>query len=382
MKKNNKKIAIVGARGIANYGGFESFVREIATRLTDEGYDVYCSSEKEENLINEYKGVNLTYFPFNIPADYGIRRKILLLCYKAYFAFYFSICKECDIVYFLGSGQSIFTILPRLFKRFTIVNMGGVEWNRSKFSKLEKFILKTNFKLALISTNNMIIDNKGLANHIDKKYHHKLIYIPYGADINLKNSKWDEKIANQYIKNDYKVYPNEYWLIVTRLSPDNNVHIVLEAFIKSNSKKPLIVIGSLSASSSYCFKISEILKANKDKKIIIFAGGIYNQDHLNMFRNNCFGYIHAHSIGGTNPSLLESMYLKNIIIAHDNKFNNEVCRDSAIYFKDADELAQKIEIVDKGPEKFSPLADKVYERVLKYYSWEKIVEEYLNILGG
>lgn len=380
MEKKNKKIAIVGARGIANYGGFESFVREIATRFSIEGYDVYCSSEKTGNLSDKYQDVNLVYFPIRMPENYGIKRKILHLTYKIYFSIYFSLFKKCDVIYFLGAAQSIFTIIPRLFGKSCMVNMGGVEWKRSKFNKFEKFLIRINFKLSVICSNYVIIDNNGLKNYISEKYRKKLVYIPYGASIDLKNSEWDKNIADQYFKNDFKADPNDYWLMVTRISPDNNVHTVIDAFIKSDSKKPLIVIGSLSSSTSYCNEISKILKNNKDKKII-FMGGIYNQDHLNMFRSNCFGYIHAHSIGGTNPSLLEAMFLKNIIIAHENEFNKEVCGDSALFYNNIEDLIFKIEMLEKNYHNFAPCKYKAFERVLKYYNWEQVVNDYLKIFN-
>lgn len=375
MAKLNKKIAIVGARGIANYGGFESIVKEISSRLSEKGYDVYCSCEKDDKLDKKYGDVNLVYFPIRIPEKYGIKRKILHILYKIYFGIYFSVFKKCDIVYFLGVSQNIFTIVPRLFGIFSIVNMGGLEWERSKFNSFEKFLLKTNFKLALIAADYMIIDNKGLANHISEKYHKKLVYVPYGVDINTKNSNWDSNVIKKYVKDDFKVLPNSYWLIVTRLSPDNNVHIVLDAFIKSNSNKPLIIVGSLSSSPSYCSKLSKILKKNKDKKIT-FVGGIYNQDDLNMFRSNCFGYIHAHSIGGTNPSLLEAMFLKNIIIAHDNEFNREVAGDAAIYFHNSEDLQNNMEMVEINIEDYIKLKNKGYFRVLREYSWEQALRKF------
>lgn len=381
MEEKKIKVAITGARGISNYGGFESFVSEISFRLAKRGYEVYCSSEIDKTSSKKINEVNLIYFPIKIPKDYGIIRKILHVFYKIYFAVYFSIYKQCDVIYFLGSAQNIFTIIPRIVGKTSIVNMGGLEWERSKFSKLEKLLLKINFKSALICSNRMVIDNKQLSNHINSKYHEKLIYIPYGVEINLKNIKWNEEIVTKYIKDEFKLHKDDFWLIVTRLSPDNNVHTVLEAFIKSKSKKPLVIIGGLSSSDSYCSKISKILAKNRDKKII-FTGGIYNQDHLNMFRNNAFGYIHAHSIGGTNPSLLEAMFLKNIIIAHDNEFNREVANDSALYFKDSDDLKNKMDCVENRTNDYLELKKECYEIVTSKYSWEIVVKEYDNLLDN
>ena len=152
-------------------------------------------------------------------------------------------------------------------------------------------------------------------------------------------------LANTYTKST--INPDEYWLAVARLQPDNNIETILNGYIKSNSEKPLIIIGDFSCDDDYEKSLKSILNNNTNKKII-FTDGIYNQEHLNMFRQNCFGYIHAHSIGGTNPSLLEAMIMKNIIIAHDNEFNKEVARDSVVYFKDYEDLNNQINLIENN----------------------------------
>jgi rhamnosyltransferase len=369
---SNKKIAIVGARGIANYGGFETFVSELAPRLVKNGFEVYCSCEKDIRMPSKYKGANLIYFPIKMSSNYQLR-KVIEFFYDIYFGL---ICSfKCDIIYFLGFSVNIFTFFPRLIGKKSFVNMAGVEWERSKFSKRERVLLKFFFKLSLIGSNHVIIDNKKLINYIDEKYHHKVIYITYGVN-EISQKCWNQEIISSYTK--FCVRPNGYWLAVARLQPDNNIETILNGFIKSESKKPLIIIGDFSCEIDYERSLKKLLNDNPNK-LIIFTGGIYDQEHLNMFRQNCFGYIHAHSIGGTNPSLLEAMIMKNIVIANDNEFNREVARDAVVYFKNSFDLKDKLELIEKNPDNYLKLKLWAYNVVKENYSWNSIVDEYTSM---
>ncbi|QUH22621.1 DUF1972 domain-containing protein [Methanobacterium alkalithermotolerans] len=368
----NKKIAIVGARGIANYGGFETFVSELAPRLVEKGFEVYCTCERDTEMPPEYKGAKLIYFPFKMPENYQLR-KIVEFFYDIYFGI---ICSfKYDIVYFLGFSANIFTVFPRILGKKSFVNMAGLEWERSKFSKNERMLLKFFFKLALIGSNYTIIDNKKLINHIDKKYHDKVVYISYGVN-EIPEIKWEQKIIDYYTNT--KVNPSAYWLAVARLQPDNNIETILEGYIKSNSNKPLIIIGNFSCEEDYEINIKTIINNWPDKKIIL-TGGIYNQKHLNMFRQHCFGYIHAHSIGGTNPSLLEALIMKNIIIANDNDFNREVAEDNVIYFNNDYDLSEKINSIEKDYFDYTKLSELSYKKAKTDFSWDNIVNNYKNL---
>jgi rhamnosyltransferase len=371
---SNKRIAIVGARGIANYGGFETFVSELAPRLVEKGFEVFCTCEKDDKMPSEYKDAKLIYFPLKMPSNYKLRM-IFEFFYDIYFGF---ICSfRCDVIYFLGFSANIFTFFPRILGKKSFVNMAGVEWERSKFDKFEQRLLKFFFKLAVIGSNKIVIDNKKLISCIDKKYQHKTVYITYGTD-EIPKIEWNQKIADFYTKS--KVLPNDYWLVVVRLQPDNNIETVLKGFIESESKKAIVVIGTFSCDNSYEKVIKNILKDNVDKRII-FTKGIYDQGHLNMFRQNCFGYIHAHSVGGTNPSLLEAMIMKNIIIAHDNQFNREVAKDTVMYFANDTDLKHKIEKIENDPETYPKLKENAYNRAKTNYSWDKIVSEYNKLFS-
>lgn len=365
------KIAIVGARGINNYGGFETAVAEIGPRLVKEGFEVYCSAEKEnDDLVNEFKGVKIYYFPVKIPKT-GVLRTILEVYYDFYYNFIAAHRLQCDYVYTLGICGSVCTVIPRLFGKKSIVNVDGVEWRRSKFSKVQRFLLKIFTKVAISGANYAVVDNNALKNFINPKYWDKIKYIPYGVN-EFEEIPWDQS------KIDIQIFPNEYWLIVARLEPENNIHLIIRAYLSSDSKKPLVIVGDF-VSDRYKSFIEKILKNKRQNKVIIFTGGIYDPEKLNMLRQNCFAYIHGHSVGGTNPSLLEIMAMKNIIIAHDNEFNREVATDTILYFRDAFDLKIQIENIDSNYDQYSQLRNIANQRVKMEYSWDTIINKYLLI---
>ena len=348
------KIAIIGARGIGNYGGFESVVSELGPALVDRGYTVYCSCEKSKNgeETSEYLGVKKIYFPFRPPSNYTLR-KVFEIFYDIYFTIKCSFF--CDIIYALGIGTSISLIVPRLFRRISIVNVDGLEWRRSKFSLMEKILLKAMFLMCCTLSNIIIVDNSNLINYINKKYHKKIIFIPYGVNM-PRFVSWDENklLSSTILKNNYKISPNKFWLVVARLEPENNIHIIVEGFVKSKSSMPLVIIGDFT-SDSYKRKVNDIISHTNNK--VLFLGSIYDIDLLNMFRQNCFAYIHGHSVGGTNPSLLEAMIMRNIIIAHDNEFNREVGDNTILFFKDVNDFKHKIKYIETNFEKFVKFKD-------------------------
>jgi rhamnosyltransferase len=374
------KIAIIGSRGIpAQYGGFEVFCEELSTRLVNNGHDVTVSCEKNETYsLNSYKGVNLEYFPLDMPKTYFIR-KIFEMIYDVFFMI--KLARSNEIIYLLGMTAGWAVIIPKLLNPDLkiFINIDGVEWKRDKFSFFEKIFLKYNTKLALLFSDKIILDAQSMERHLGTQWKSKEVFIPYGAT-SPDQVEWDPEKLTHLISNCPEIKTirdNEYWLLVARLEPENNIHLILDGFLKSNSEKPLIVVGNYS-SAEYKKKIDKIIDKNLNTKIIML-GGIYNDiNSLNMLRQHCQGYVHGHSVGGTNPSLLEAMIMKNIIFAHDNEFNREVCDNHAIYFKDSDELSLKMNLVENNLSEYMELKTRVYSRVKEQYSWLNVVKEYEN----
>jgi glycosyltransferase involved in cell wall biosynthesis len=365
------RIAIVGSRGIpAKYGGFETAVEAVAPRLAEMGWTVFvsCEGPRDQGKPAVYKGVNLFYFPV---------RPFFRIIYEVLYDVY-SLTKSsllCNCIYMLGYGAGLFFFIPKIFRKKLAVNVNGLEWKRDKFNKLEKSILLTSERAAVTFADMIVADSKEIKKYIEERYKKKAVYITNGVDA-PQFEKWDErKFTGQGFLEENSLAANDYWLVVARLEPENNIHVIVQSFLKSNSHRKLIVIGNFS-SKKYRRHVLKILEKNDAGERVILTGAIYDVNLLNMLRQNCFAYIHGHSVGGTNPALLEAMSMKNLVIAHDNEFNREVGGQAILYFKEVNNLAAKIEEIENKPDSFAPLKEATYSRVLSHYSWPDIVKEY------
>ncbi len=188
----------------------------------------------------------------------------------------------------------------------------------------------------------------------------------------------DQKIREVLEK--FSLEPFQYYIVVSRIVPENNLDHIIRGFINSGTNKKLLVIGSFSG-DQYSKSLRQMIERYKQK--IIAPGGIYDKDELEILRANATAYIHGHSVGGTNPSLLEAMASRNFCICHDNPFNREVADNLGLYFKNAEELADNIQIIEKMDEKnLENIRDRLFKRIVDYYNWEKIGERwYKKILN-
>ncbi len=374
------KIAILGCRGIpAKYGGFETFAQGLTENLVEEGYEVTVSCEYEATDLRDdsYKGAKLEYFPIKPPNNYFLRKFYENL---ADIYFLIKLSRGNNLIYFLGIEVGMFFFIPKILNRNSkiLVNVDGVMWRRSKFNLLERWLLKINHDLGIRFADKVIIDSEEMKNYVHDKYWDKTVYISYGIsnpDIILWNNRYQEqlkKIAS------IDVTPGHYYLVVARLEPENNIHAIIEGFSHAKLNIPLLIVGDFTC-ERYKEEINSLVK-NCPPPGVFFLGSIYDQEFLNMLRQNCTAYIHGHSVGGTNPSLLEAAISRNIIIAHDNQFNREVCGISAVYFKNINELTSDLNLVYRYPENYHNLKEDAYRRVLNGYSWERITENYVSLL--
>ena len=373
------KIAIVGCRGIpAKYGGFETFAQGLTENLVKNGYDITVSCEYEplQSRKDNYKGAKLEYFPVKPPKNYFLR-KIYENLSDIYFLIKLS--RKHQLIYFLGIEVGMFLFIPKILNRKSqvIVNIDGVMWQRSKFSLLERWLLKINHDMATVFADKIIVDAQAMKNYVDKKYLDKTSYLSYGIDIPERVTWNGESLKLLKTYTSVEMSPGDYYLVVARLEPENNIHTIIDAFVQAEIPIPLLVVGDFT-SESYKEEIESIAEECTQPGVI-FLGSIYNQKLLDMLRQNCCAYIHGHSVGGTNPSLLEAAISKNIIMAHDNQFNREVCGTSAVYFKNEIELSRKMKSVYKHQQSYLKLKDDVYYRVKNNYLWDRITEGYLSL---
>ena len=377
-QKKKNSIAIIGSRGIPNnYGGFECFTENISQKLAEKEYEVYVSCEhpEEDNPPKKFKDVNLFYFPIKHPKSNSLGMFYEIL-YDAYSLIYASL--KADQIYMLGYSAALFFFIPKLFGKVLYLNPDGFEWKRNKFNGMIKYMLKIQERMGVLWSDKIIADSRGIKKYYDNKYKKNSSFIAYGVS-EIPKINWNESNLPESLEG-IAVYSN-YWLLVARLEPENNIHTIVEGYLKSKTKKPLVIVGNF-LNSDYERTVMDMMDGMDEDKKIVFTGGIYDQETLNMLRQNCFGYLHGHSVGGTNPSLIEAMIMKNILLTHKNQFNEEVCQDSALYFQDSDELKTKMNDVDDNPENYQIMKTLALFRVKQEYSWEKIVSKYDELFSS
>ncbi len=359
------KIAILGARGIpARYGGFETFVDELSRRLVTRGVHVTVYCEAEESIgMHEYEGVQLVHVPAKAP---GPARTI---CYDV--ACLWRARKEFDVVYMLGYGASFACFLPRLWGRQVWINMDGLEWLRSKWNPLARFWLKTMEAVAMRTATRVIYDNSALAEEIEGRRHKvkSSSVLEYGAPL-LREQTSSARLA------ELGVTSGEYYLVVCRFEPENHVIEIARAYAASGLERPLILVANKDIGTSYA---AETLL--HDSELVRFVGTVYDQDLLLPLRQHCRAYIHGHSVGGTNPSLLEAMGCGNYILSHDNPFNRVTLADAAQFWSSEAELAERlVECEAKSEEDLQSKRQAVLERVADRYTWDKIADRYHELI--
>jgi rhamnosyltransferase len=199
--------------------------------------------------------------------------------------------------------------------------------------------------------------------------------IPYGVNPE-ECPRWDGKLLERHSPGRaLELTPGRYWLVVARLEPDNMIHVIVEGHAKSRSSMPLVVVGDFS-SDRYRSRVKELIETAGVSGRIIMMGSVYDHETLLMLRCHCAAYLHGHSVGGTNPSLLEAMGSGNIILAHDNPFNREVCGSDALFFSGADELGREMSSVESNMAEHAPAGVRSKQRALQRYRWESVAESY------
>jgi len=373
---STRRLAIIGARGIHNYGGFETLVGELAPKLRERGYEIYCSVRRDDSpgSASEYKGVKLEYFPFRFPRSNRLGRVFEVL-YDWYFEVKFSFFSKVDFVYCLGIPAGILSPFCRLSGARIIINIDGLEWKREKFSFLERAYIRLAYLVSYIGATYLILDNSQLIGHVPSSIRWKAIFIPYGV-APIECVKLDDSVIGKYVEQaSLKVRPHDYWLVVARLEPDNKIHTIVEAYAKSSTRKPLIIVGGFS-STSYAESVKNLLAHVGDGKSVILLGPVFDKGDLETLRCNCAAYLHGHSVGGTNPSLLEAMSSGNLIVAHRNQFNEEVAAENAFYFDGSEDLARTMDFLDANPDKRSEYGSSARARAREKYRWDEVVATY------
>jgi glycosyltransferase involved in cell wall biosynthesis len=352
-----KKVAIVGTVGLpANYGGFETLVEYITKELhRDFDITVYCSTKSYTEKLETYNNCKLHYINMEANGMQSILYDIRAI---------FHALKYADVLLILGVSGCIILPLIKLFsKKKIIVNIDGLEWKRQKWNRFAKWFLKLSERFAVKAADAVIGDNKVIQDYIGEKYCKKAHLIAYGGD-HCSNRPLSQKTLKKY-----PFLNAQYAFKVCRIEPENNIEMILEAFAQAD-KIPLVLIGNWNNSA---FGI-QIKSKYQDFETIYLLDPIYDQDILNEIRSNCFVYIHGHSAGGTNPSLVESMSLGLPILCYDINYNIETTEYSALYFKSSDDLINLIKSTQK--ERLKHTGVKMKDIAEKRYTWSFISNQY------
>ena len=380
-----KNVFIIGSKGIpANYGGFETFVDNLTEKKVshDVKYHVSCLSDNNEEFYHN----GARCFNVSVP-NIGPAKAIYydVLSLKRTIEYIKENKLNGSIVYILACriGPFIGYYKKKLKKLGVklIVNPDGHEWKRAKWNYFIKKYWKFSERLMVKHSDLLICDSVNIEKYIKyeySKYNPETKYIAYGAD--TKKSKLDDvssKITDWY--QEKGITKGEYYLVVGRFVPENNYKLMIEEFMKSNTKKDFVIITNVENNSFYN-ELKEITKFEKDNRIK-FVGTVYDQELLKKIRENAFAYLHGHEVGGTNPSLLEALALTDLNLLLDVGFNKEVAEEAALYFtKENGSLSKLINNCDNiTKEEVDKLGKLSTERINDYYSWGLIVNKYEEI---
>jgi len=352
------RIGIIGTRGIPNlYGGFEECAQQLGQRLVAMGHKVSVySSHRHPYDQKNYEGIDIIH-KYDPEHRFGTFGQFIydLNCIID------SRSRDFEVVLVLGYTSS--SVWQRLLptKALIINNMDGLEWRRSKYSRRVQNFLKYAEAWAAKRSDLLIADSKVIQEYLESKYPSDTVFIPYGAN--------QFKSGDPSILESYGLEKGQYNLLVARLEPENNIETILQGVLQSESQKIMLVVGN------HDTPYGEYLKGKFKDARIRFVRGTYKKEKINNLRYYCNWYFHGHTVGGTNPSLLEAMACGCSIIAHRNRFNYEVLAEDALYFSDPVDIANHLDHLEKREvhvERVKNNRRKIEER----YNWQLIAEEY------
>ncbi len=357
------KIAILGTRGIPNnYGGFEQFAEYLSLGLAKRGHEVTVYNPHFHPLDKKnFNGVNIIkiYSPEAFLGGGAANFIYDFLCLNDAYN------KGFDVIYELGYGSAAISYFLLSFKKgkaVLITNMDGLEWKRQKWNALIKWLTKKSEKMAINLSDYIISDNVGIQNYYRNVHKKESIFLPYGAEL---TNELDKNFLQQY-----NLRPKNYFLVIARLEPENNIELIINGHLKSMSAETLVIIGNTKS------KYGEHLKQRYASLKIRFLGGIYNKLAIDSLRHFSKSYLHGHSVGGTNPSLLEAMSCGCFIIAHDNEFNRSVLDSNAYFFSDVSGLSKIFNEIDQVLQGSSEMVEKNLEKIKAVYEWGKIISDH------
>jgi len=360
------RIAMLGVRGLpATYSGFETCVSEVASRLVEKGHQVvvYCRKNNWDyknwnHNGNRYKGIEIVILP-------TVRNRSLETIVHTFLSTLHLLLYPTDVAIYFGVGNAIFTFLPRLRGIPTAVNVDGHDWRRKKWNGFAKQWLHSSEKWATRLATAIITDSPVIQRFYLEQYKCFSNYIAYGADVvNVLPGKWLKK---------FDLEPRDYILYVGRLEPENNVHLLVEAYKKVRTDKKLVIVGDVSYPTTYSKKLKD-----QSNSRIIFTGFVYGRGYRELCSNS-YAYVQPTEVGGIHPALIEAMGFGNCVLVNDTAANLDAIGEAGLSYKGklgAEDLARQLDRVLGDAQIVKAYRKRAQEYARKRYSWDAVTDEY------
>ena len=351
------RIALVGTRGVpARYGGFETCVEQVGLRLVKAGHEVvvYCRTPRDQPRPAEYEGMQLVHLP-------TMRKKSLETLSHTALSTSHLMRHKVDAAIVFNSANAVFLPLLRARGIPVATHVDGLEWKRTKWQGAGRRYYRMAEALAVRWSDALIADAQGIADYYYAEFDAPTELIPYGAPVLSDRS---DRLA------ELGLTSRGYHLVVARFEPENHVDVIVDGYRRSEATLPLVVVGSAPYADEYTARIHSLA----DERVT-FLGGVWDQDLLDQLYGNCATYLHGHSVGGTNPSLLRAIGAGAATIAYNVNFNREVLADSGQFFDSAMDVAREIEYAEKAPERTRARGRRAQEVALRY-DWDDVAARY------
>lgn len=355
-----------GLRGLhpdLEISGFETAFAEIAPRLAARGHQItiYCraSSHSPARRVSFADGIALVYIPSPGGKNFSAVISTLLAVVHGLMR------RRFDVWFFVNVGMGHHCALARLSGRPVVMNVDGLDWTRRKWGPVARAYFYSAARSAVRFSTRLVTDAEAMRAYYREHFGADSEMIAYGADV--------ERSTNPELIAPFGVVPREYYLIVSRLIPENSLVAMLEGFRRSRTTRRLVVVGSANYADAFHARLRAI--AASDARIVM-VGHVHDQAALKELWCNCHAYLHGHSVGGTNPALLRAMGYGCCVLALDTVFNREVLAETGRYFADSASVATLVDAVDTSADEAAALGERASDRIRKWYTWVGIVDQY------
>lgn len=365
------KIHILGIRGLpSTYSGYETFVGELAPRLAARGHEVtvYCRRALYPERPAEWRGVRLAYLP-------SLEHKAFSTLSHSCLSFFKASASRPDVILAVNAANGWFAWIPRMYGVPVVVNVDGMEWLRPKWGRAARFMFLRGARLACRFADSVVTDAEEMHRLYAAQFGLDTDYIAYGA--NIEESRDASCLAARGLES------GKYFLVASRLVPDNNADLIIEAFGRVKTEMRLAIAGGADYKGN---RTEREFKARLEKLAdgrVLFLGHVNNPDEVRELHCNCYAYVHGHQFGGINPSLLKALGFGNMVLALNTPFNSEVLdsgRYGVLFEKNVEDLARKMQQACDSPETAAQLRARARDRIRERFTWDHITGQYETLL--